>query len=152
MAFRYTFIGAIVGALLWLLALPALAGGWVNKDADEVAILGYDPVAYFTMGQPILGSPEFEYEWLDAIWRFVSSEHRDLFVGDPDKYAPKYGGYCAGSLALGFMARVEPQAWVIIDGQLYLNSSKKLLAEFTDDADNQIAAADANWERLTPGQ
>ncbi len=56
------------------------AGEAVNTTAENVAILGYDPVAYFTEAEPRLGDPDFEHVWQDARWRFVSAEHRDLFV------------------------------------------------------------------------
>jgi YHS domain-containing protein len=65
----------------------------VNVDADGVAIKGYDPVAYFTMGGPVKGQKEFQQEWQGATWRFSSQEHLALFQANPEKYAPQYGGY-----------------------------------------------------------
>lgn len=65
----------------------------VNKSSDGSAIKGYDSVAYFTQGKPVKGSKEFEYEWMGAKWHFSGAAHRDLFIKDPEKYAPKYGGY-----------------------------------------------------------
>ena len=83
-----------------LAASTAVAGERINKDADGVAILGYDTVAYFTDGRPVKGSPDFEYVWQDARWRFASAEHRTLFASDPDRYAPQFGGFCTGAMAL----------------------------------------------------
>ena len=65
----------------------------INSDKNKVAIRGYDTVACFNQGRPLLGSKEFEYPWMGAIWRFSSAEHRDLFKSNPEKYAPQYGGY-----------------------------------------------------------
>jgi hypothetical protein len=65
----------------------------VNADKDGVAIKGYDPVAYFTMGKPVKGLTHFAFQWNEARWLFSSKEHLDLFSADPDKYAPQYGGY-----------------------------------------------------------
>lgn len=65
----------------------------VNTNSFGVAIKGYDPVAYFTEGQAVKGKKEFEYEWEDAKWWFASAAHRDLFAADPERYAPKYGGF-----------------------------------------------------------
>ncbi len=141
-----TMVSAFAGALL--VALPALAGEQMNKDGDDVAIKGYDPVAYFTEGQPILGRADFEHEWQSAIWRFSSAEHRELFASAPDKYAPRYGGYCAGAMALGWKSPIDPEAWVIVDGKLYLNYSKDGRDEFAADPAPEIVKADANWERL----
>ncbi len=65
----------------------------INTDKDGLAIKGYDPVAYFTLGKPTKGIPEFEHEWMGAKWRFASARHLELFKSDPEKYAPQYGGY-----------------------------------------------------------
>lgn len=121
-------------------------GQTINKDGDNVAILGFDAVAYFTEARPMKGSSEFEYEWQDARWRFVSAANRDLFALDPDAYAPQYGGNCAGAMARGRVASVDPEAWVIVDGKLYLNFDKRYAAEFVEDAPNQIAKANEKWE------
>ena len=65
----------------------------INTNWQGVAVKGYDPVAYFTKGQPIKGKKKFELEWNGAKWRFANADHLDLFKSDPEKYAPQYGGY-----------------------------------------------------------
>ena len=65
----------------------------INKNWKGVAVKGYDPVAYFTVGTPMQGKKEFEYKWKGAKWRFSKAEHLDLFQSNPEKYAPQYGGY-----------------------------------------------------------
>ena len=65
----------------------------INAGADGVALKGYDPVAYFTMGLPVKGHKEFQFEWKNAKWLFANSEHLTLFQENPEKYAPQYGGY-----------------------------------------------------------
>ncbi len=120
----------------------------VNKNWWGVAIRGYDPVAYFTMGEPVEGSSDFEHEWQGATWRFVNASHRDRFAADPEAFAPRYGGYCAGGMALGRKASIDPQAWVIVDGKLYLNYDKKSRDNFAKDPGPKIKEADANWESL----
>jgi YHS domain-containing protein len=65
----------------------------INKNWRGLAVKGYDPVAYFTLGKPVKGKSEFEYEWEGARWRFSNSEHLNLFAANPEKYAPQYGGY-----------------------------------------------------------
>ena len=66
---------------------------FINKNSKGLAIKGYDPVAYFTVGKPIEGKKEFEYKWQAAIWRFANEDHLNLFKFDPEKYAPQYGGH-----------------------------------------------------------
>ena len=93
---KNTVTAILVMAVFYLLTLsPAFAIGPVNKTSDGLAIKGYDPVAYFTDRKPVKGSRDFEYVWMGTKWRFSTSGHKDLFIKDPDKYAPKYGGYCA---------------------------------------------------------
>ena len=65
----------------------------INSDVFGIAIKGYDTVAYFTEGRAVKGESKFSYEWNDAKWYFKNAEHRDQFASDPERYAPKYGGY-----------------------------------------------------------
>jgi YHS domain-containing protein len=65
----------------------------VNVGADGVALKGYDPVAYFTLGRPVKGQKEFQHEWQGAKWLFASPEHLTKFQENPEKYTPQYGGY-----------------------------------------------------------
>ncbi len=139
--------GAGVLAATLLCAVACTQGQTVNKDADDIAILGFDAVAYFTESRPVAGSAEFEHPWQGARWRFSSAAHRDLFASDPEAYAPQYGGNCAGGMARGRVARVDPEAWAIVDGKLYLNYDKRYRDEFVEDAPDQIARADAEWEQ-----
>lgn len=121
----------------------------VNKSFfGGVAIDGYDPVAYFTESKPVEGSKDFSHEWQGATWRFASAEHRDLFAAEPEKYAPQYGGYCAWAVAQGKTADIDPEAWKIEDGKLYLNYSKKIQTRWEDAMTENIRAADENWPKL----
>lgn len=88
----------------------------------NVAIKGYDPVAYFTENQALKGSKEFSHDWLGATWHFASAENRDLFIAEPIKYAPQYGGHCADGVSFGTITtNIDPEAWRIIEGKLYLS-------------------------------
>ncbi|AFY38172.1 YHS domain-containing protein [[Leptolyngbya] sp. PCC 7376] len=117
---------------------------FIYKDGD-VAIKGTDPVAYFTDSQAVEGSAEFAYEWNGAKWHFASAENRDLFSADPEKYAPQYGGHCAWAAAQGNVAPIDPTAWSIVDGKLYLNFNDKIQARWEKDIPGFIADADAKW-------
>jgi YHS domain-containing protein len=134
---------------VFLVATPVLALSPVNKSLlGGVAIDGYDPVAYFTDGKPVEGKKEFQTTWSGAQWRFASAEHRDLFVKEPTKYAPQYGGYCAWAVAHDDTAGIDPKAWTIVDGRLYLNYSFDIQKKWSADIPGNIKKADANWPRL----
>jgi len=114
----------------------------------DVAIRGYDPVAYFTLQRPARGSPEHAVEWLGATWHFASEEHRRLFSSDPVRYAPQYGGHCADGVAYGDLSRnIDPAAWRIIDGRLYLNYDQGAAAELVE-LEGQLDKAEANWPEV----
>jgi hypothetical protein len=128
---------------------PAGAGGIVNSSfLGGVAIEGTDPVAYFSAGRPTPGSSDFEHEWMGATWRFVSAENRDRFAADPEQYAPQYGGYCAWAVSQGYTAKIDPEAWRIVDGRLYLNYSPAVQSQWQSDVPGNIAKADANWPKI----
>lgn len=140
---------ACLAALLFAFAAPALADPPVNKGLlGGTAVKGYDVVAYFDEGAPREGSSEFEHEWRGATWRFASAEHRDRFAADPERYAPQYGGYCAYAVAKGTTADIDPRAWRIVDGRLYLNKSPKVQSLWERDVAGHIVQADANWPRV----
>nr|WP_086939811.1 YHS domain-containing (seleno)protein [Thaumasiovibrio occultus] len=112
------------------------------------AIKGYDPVAYFTQGKPVEGSSDYQYEWMGADWQFASAEHRDLFVANPEKYAPQYGGYCAWAVSEGYTAAIDPNAWYIYQDKLYLNYSRSVQNTWQRDVPGNIARGDQNWPKL----
>jgi hypothetical protein len=117
----------------------------INTTSDGLAIKGYDPVAYFLEKRPVKGNEKFTYTWMDAQWLFSSIENRESF---PDTYAPKYGGYCAYAVSQGTTADIDPEAWSIVDGKLYLNLNKKIQSHWTDNMTAFIKKADENWPAI----
>jgi hypothetical protein len=137
---------------LWvIIALPALADERINTTPDDIAIQGYDTVAYFTDARAVKGKSEFEHVWQDSRWWFTSAEHRDLFASAPERYAPQFGGFCTGGLSLGYMIQADPENWSIIDGQLYLNSSRPGRDRLRGNPRPIIADAEGTWERFGQG-
>jgi YHS domain-containing protein len=112
-----------VAALTISIVQPAAGEDVVNTGYfGDVAIKGYDPVAYFTEGEAVEGDEQYSYRWLGATWHFASAAHRDLFIGNPGRYAPQYGGYCADGVSFGTVTtNVDPKAWRIIDEKLYIS-------------------------------
>jgi len=120
----------------------------VNATSEGVAIKGYDPVAYFTDSRPVRGMPGFKYVWKGSEWRFASSDHLEMFKKDPEQYAPRYGGYCAYAVSQGKTADIDPEAWKISDGKLYLNLDKNVQKLWEKDMQDYIRKADKNWPRM----
>jgi hypothetical protein len=152
---------SVIHHLVWVPALLVFGGGLFggsgSVQAGElintgyfggIAIKGYDPVAYFTKGRVMKGSEAFAYKWLGTPWHFANANHRDLFAADPVKYAPQFGGYCADGVAYGQnTANIDPEAWRIINGKLYLNYDKGSAAEL-EEIPGQIKKAEANWPKI----
>jgi YHS domain-containing protein len=134
---------------LLLLFAAAVHAEPVNKALlTGTAIEGYDAVAYFLDGKPVEGSREHQVEWNGATWRFASAAHRELFAKEPRKYAPQYGGFCAFGVSRGYAVGIDPAAWKIVGGKLYLNYNKDVQAEWVKDIPGHIRKADANWPKI----
>ncbi len=112
------------------------------------AIRGYDPVAYFKEGKAVKGQKAFQYEWKGAKWYFVSQQNREEFLQSPKKYAPQYGGYCAWAVSQGYTASIDPEAWHIHQGKLYLNYSKGVQKMWSQDIPGNIQKGNENWPIL----
>ena len=148
---RASFLALNRGVTLLCLVFVALFGASARGDEPRLSISGYDPVAYFTDGRPVQGKADFEYVWRKLRWRFASGEHRDLFIKDPQRYAPQYDGYCAMGASLEAAAHkdtVDPQAWAIVDGKLYLVHSSYWLEQWRAKAKEYIKQADKDWQAV----
>ncbi len=135
--------------LLFLISAPLLAIDPINKSLfGNVAIKGYDPVAYFTDQKPVKGSKKFSTTWKEAKWFFVSQANLEAFIAEPEKYAPQYGGYCAWAVSQNSTAGIDPEAWKIVDGKLYLNYDKNIQKKWEQDIPGHIALANEHWPKL----
>lgn len=115
---------------------------------DGAAIGGYDVVAYFTEGKPVKGFDEFSITWKNVKWLFARKQNADLFLADPEKYAPQYGGYCAYGCSRGYKAKTSADAWTIINGKLYLNYDTDVRTIWNRDQQGYIQKADSNWLKI----
>ena len=123
----------------------------IRGAKEGIAIDGHDPVAYFTERAAVKGSPEYAHEWNGAKWLFSSSEHRDLFAANPDRYVPQYGGYCAYGVASGYISKKVgyEDAWTIHNGKLYMFPDRRAqTAWFRTGGQGNIRYADQNWPKL----
>jgi len=113
-----------------------------------LAIGGYDPVAFYTDGKPILGGPDLEYSYGGAVWRFANIGNREAFASRPDVYMPQFGGYDPLGVAHGVALAGNPLLWLISGGRLFLFYDNKRLAAFTADPERISGAADRKWPEV----
>lgn len=135
---------------LLLLVLITAAGQAADPIYQNggVAVGGFDVVSYHRMQNPVAGSPDLTHEWQGVTWRFVDETNRRLFQADPEKFAPRYGGYCAYALSRGALAPTDPEAWTIYHGKLYLNFSKAVREKWLADVASHVVSADNHWPEI----
>lgn len=139
--------GATLATIMLTISQPVLAAPAVyTNSATGIAINGYDPVAYFTVGAPVQGLEEFSAEWSDVPWHFSSAENRDLFLADPERYAPQYGGWCSFAMAHDAFAPTVPEAWSVRDDKLYLNFSEGVRSQWVSNFEELLPRAESNWQ------
>ncbi|MGQ4646204.1 YHS domain-containing (seleno)protein [Lyngbya aestuarii] len=126
-------------------ANPEAGNQGVFYEEGGIAIRGTDPVAYFQQGKPVQGKPQYTYQWANITWQFSSTQNRDLFASNPEKYAPQYGGFCAWAVSQNYTAGTDPNAWTIVNDKLYLNATKGVQSTWEKDIPGNIARANQNW-------
>jgi YHS domain-containing protein len=123
----------------------------VSLDKNGVAVRGYDPVAYFIEKRAVKGKADFAVKIDDgSIYYFASAENRAIFIAEPSRYAPQYGGFCAYGAANEVKVQVDPKAFRLIDGKLYLIRSPETATKWSKDSPAFIKKADASWSSLPP--
>jgi YHS domain-containing protein len=137
--------------------IPGIAAGFMiissmpeteMLSAGEPAIRGFDTVAYFTDGKAVKGSAKYSHRWSGKEWRFSGRANLDRFASAPEKYAPRYNGYCAWAMTEGRKAVTDPAVWKIVDGRLYLNCSMNAYMKWSADIPGNIRKADGQWRQL----
>lgn len=139
----------IFAVVLSLFASVAAAEKINTTLFGNLAVKGYDVVAYFADAKAVKGKKSLQTEWQGANWRFSSQTNLDAFKANPEQYAPQYGGYCAYAVSQGYTASVDPAAFSIVDGKLYLNYSHSVARTWRADQENYIRLADQNWPALS---
>ncbi len=115
---------------------------------NNVALQGYDPVAYFESAKATEGKKEIKSEYNGAIYHFSSENNKALFLKNPSQYEPQFGGFCAYGMSEGYEAPIQPEAFTIVDGKLYLNYNLKVKEMWSKDHAARIKKAIVNWENI----
>ena len=138
----------ILGAMALLVAVASTPAFAVDYTHSTPGASGYDVVAYFTDGKPMRGSGYHVAVHEGVTYAFTNEEHKKLFEGNPTKYLPVYGSYCAYGISVAKKFVANPEVWKIVDGKLYLNLDKKIQATWEKDIPGNIKKADTNWSQI----
>ncbi|MEP1095411.1 MAG: YHS domain-containing (seleno)protein [Cyclobacteriaceae bacterium] len=141
-------IHLILAIALTIIISPSFAQKAQTFSTKDGAIKGYDPVAYFKNQAAVKGSDEYSFEWNEAVWRFSSEENLTAFKENPEEFAPQFGGYCAYAVSQGYTYRVNPEAWKIVDGKLYLNYSQGIKKKWEANQVEFIKKGNTNWPKV----
>lgn len=120
----------------------------VNVDAKGVALLGHDPVAFFTDKRPVPGKTELRTVYKGAVYQFASPEHKAMFDREPAKYEPRFGGFCGYAASIKKVSPISVEFFEILDGRLVLQHNKKAWDLWHKDVPENLKKADANWPSL----
>lgn len=151
--YSFTFLG------LLMMSIPALSQTkkpMYNTTDENVAIGGYDVVAYFTQNEAIRGSQKFSAKHDNVDFYFSSQENQKAFRENPDGFLPQYGGWCA--FAVGMQkSKVpsDPNTFKLYNGKLYLffndyykGAPFNTIVPWNSDEKNIKLKADQNWPEL----
>jgi YHS domain-containing protein len=134
----------------FVLLLTGFGGIAVGQSpVGDLAMKGYDTVAYFKASKALKGNESFTFQWHGMTWYFSTRANRDVFSASPEKYAPQYDGYCAWAMTEARKAITDPEIWKIVDGKLYLQCSMEAYEKWSKDIPGNIKKADANWLKLS---
>ena len=112
---------------------------------DGKAIKGYDVVAFFKEGKPVVGVDSLVYKYKESDWLFVSRANLEAFRAEPEKFVPQYGGYCAYGTTEGHKAPTQAETWTIVDDKLYFNYNMKVKNSWFKNQKERIEKADVQW-------
>lgn len=119
--------------------------------SNGLALQGYDPVSYFTNGIPTKGKKSISAQSDEANYYFSSSKNKELFVKNPNKYRPQYGGWCAYAMGQsGEKVEIDPESFKILDGKLYVFYKSWINNTHDKWEKNEVQLkkqADNNWKK-----
>lgn len=145
---RRTRFFAVVSFLFAMFANGALASTNNGTEISAPVMGGYDPVAYFEVGEPVRGNGYNTATYNGGTYLFATKEHKEAFNANPKKYAPQYGGYCAYGVAVGKKFYSDPTIWKIINRKLYLNLDTKIQEKWNKGMKSHISKANSNWKTI----
>jgi hypothetical protein len=147
LAYRISVLIVVLG-IAGAMTLRGQTPGSINA-ANGVALKGYDVVAYHTQQQAVKGTRAHAHQWRGVTWQFASAENRDRFAASPESFAPEFGGFCAYGVSRGYAVDIDPQAFAVVDGKLYLNYSKRVQSTWNQDRAGYIEKARQNWPKVS---
>lgn len=147
--------------LLFVLIVLFALSGFAQKDSKRmthfnleknVAIQGYDPVAYFKQGKAVKGKKEITASHEGVVYYFSMPVNKEYFLKNPSKFEPQYGGWCAFAMGdSNEKVSVNPETFKISNGKLYLFYNaffNNTLKSWNKNESGLMMKADTNWNKM----
>ncbi|KAL3907411.1 MAG: hypothetical protein SGILL_008887, partial [Bacillariaceae sp.] len=133
-------------------------------------LLGFDVVEYHFIpsvkegGVAVQGLPEHAYNFQGYQFWFKDETNRNLFINDPWKYAPAWGGFCSWGVGLELPPQwpwqsdfLGPPAgpwdgWAIVNGTLIFNIWESYTDRFLRNSDENMKLAAERWRSWHGGE
>lgn len=118
---------------------------------QDLGLKGYDPVAVFPEGggQALKGNANISLEYAGVVYLFATEAHREMFMQDPDKYEPSYGGWCAYAMAFGNKVDIQVNLFSVVGRRAHYFVSSRAKRSFDADVADHEMRADANWKSIS---
>ncbi len=114
------------------------------------ALKGYDPLSVYN-GIATIGNENITSSYENATYQFKSSKNKKAFDKTPEKYAPKYGGYCSIAISEGSLVEANPHSSLIQDGALhvfYKDEEEDTQDEWNENPIENKNRAEIGWRKL----
>ncbi len=142
----------LVGALFTATSAFAVDEYNVSKgttvDGHGVAFRANDVVALVNGLGIVPGQATYTHVHDGVAYYFGSEATQKQFASAPEKYMPKYGGYCAYGVAKGKKLDGSPRFADIVDGKLFLFLNADVFRAYEKDKAGVLAKAAENWPAM----
>ncbi len=119
-----------------------------NPHGDEVMLLGYDPVAYFTDGKPTRGKRDITSALPGRTYYFTSIKNKREFDAAPQKFEPQYGGFCSNGAPYRIKLGSDPTEFIIYNNRLFIFGDVLGREMWLLHRDDNVANADREWPAI----
>ena len=115
---------------------------------NEPQLRGHCPVSYQLADKAVKGEEKYKVVYRAKVYHLASTEAKEAFLKNPEKYEPKYRGFCAVGVARNKRFPTDGSVFSVVDGKTYLLWDTEAKKEFDVDPAEVIKKADANWVTL----
>ena len=113
-----------------------------------VALRGDDAVALASGLKVVPGKAKYTVEHDGVAYYFASKDSKARFAADPQKYMPKFGGFCAFGVAIGKKLDASNRFADIVNGRLYVFLNAVAFQKYNEDKAGTLAKAEKNWRTM----